>query len=281
MARVEVRRRKAGFLTGGVAAVLLVAGLAVGCTGDGDDGRGGSGGWDGGVDGSVEPDGDLGYDAWTGGADGSIDEPSRWLDWEGVVNARDVGGYAVSAGETIRWRVLLRGGDLDNLTQAGCEAMELDGVVTVIDLREDATQQASPAPGCVSARAAVEPVPMPKLLPASEQNYLALMEQAEPVIPAMFDALAAASAAPVYVHCVIGRDRASYAIALIMLALGADRQGVLEDFRLSNDVGIGVTDSHLEAVLDEIDAQGGIEAYLTGLGVTQQEIEAVRAWALE
>jgi len=270
------------FLVGG-----LVAGFYTGCTAD--DGSGGSGGWDGGVgldgsvgvDGSQNADGDLGYDAWTGGGDGSVDIPLRWLDWEGVVNARDVGGYAISTGETIRWGVLLRGGDLTNLSQAGCDAMELAGVVTVMDLREEATQQNSPAPECVSVNAAIQPVSMPKLLPASEQNYLALMEQAEPVIPEMFDALATAGGSPVYIHCVIGRDRASFAIALVMLALGADRQTVLEDFRLSNDVGIGVTDSHLEAVLDEIESQGGIETYLTGLGVTQQEINAVREWALE
>ncbi len=276
---------------GGVVTLFFVAGLVavllIGCTAD--DGSGGSGGLDGGegmdggvgLDGSYHVDGDMGYDGWTGGEDGSVDLPSRWLDWEGVVNARDVGGYAISTGETIRWGVLFRGGDLTNLTQAGCDAMELDRVVTVIDLREDATRQNSPAPECVSVNAAIQPVPMPKLLPASEQNYLALMEQAEPVVSGMFNALAAAGAAPVYIHCVIGRDRASYAIALVMLALGADRQAVLEDFRLSNDVGIGVTDSHLEAVLDEIDSRGGIETYLTGLGVTQQEINAVREWALE
>lgn len=269
------------FITG------LVAGFFSGCTAD--DGNGGSGGWDGGegmdgsvgLDGSYNLDGDMGYDACTGEGDGSVDNPSRWLDWEGVINARDVGGYAVSSGETIRWGVLFRGGDLTNLTQAGCDAMELAGVVTVMDLREEATQQSIPAHECVSTNAAIEPVPMPKLLPASEENYLALMDQAELVISAMFNALATAGAAPVYIHCVIGRDRASFAMALVMLALGADRQAVLEDFRLSNEVGIGVTDSHLEAVLDEIDSRGGIETYLTGLGVTQQEINALREWALE
>ena len=247
--------------------------LALSGCGDGQEGNG------------TGPDAEAGgHDAAyldDGGGDAHVDAPSRWLELEGVVNARDVGGYRVGTVDTLRWRVLLRGGDLSGLTQRGCDEFVALGVATVIDLRMESAQASSPPAACVSQNAEVVSVAMPKLLPASEENYLALMEAAKGVIPTLFQALSEADAAPVYIHCVIGRDRASFAVALVMAAVGADRQAILEDFRLSNDVGIGVEEAHLEAVLDEIDNNGGILTYLDGLGVTTAQLDAVKAWSLE
>jgi hypothetical protein len=232
------------------------------------------------VDGGL--DATAAVDSTTGSQkDGASDTPTRWLDFEGVVNARDVGGYPVAGNGTIRWGVLLRGGDLSSMTPNDCALMQTRAVATIIDLREQEAQTGTPPVACVHDHSAVQAVPMPKLLPASEENYLALMQQAEDQVPVLFSHLAAADAAPVYIHCVIGRDRASYATALVMLALGADRAAVLEDFRLSTEAGYTVVDAHLEAILDEIDAQGGINAYLYSLGVSQTEIDALKAWALE
>lgn len=240
------------------------------------DGRGGDG---------AGPDAQVGeHDAAyfdDGGGDAHVAAPTRWLDLEGVVNARDVGGYPAGAADTLRWRVLFRGGDLSGLTQQGCDEFVALGVSTVIDLRMESAQSSSPPAPCVRQNAEVVSVAMPKLLPANEENYLALMGAAEGVLPTMFHALSEADAAPVYIHCVIGRDRASFAVALVMAAVGADRQVILEDFRLSNDVGIGVDDAHLEAVLDEIDNNGGILSYLDSLGVTTAHLDAVKAWVLE
>jgi hypothetical protein len=122
---------------------------------------------------------------------------------------------------------------------------------------------------------------MPRILPPSEANYLALMDQTEASVALLFATLGQAGAGPAYLHCVIGRDRASFASALLLLALGADRAAVLEDFLLSNDAGIDVTAAHLEAVLDAVEDEGGIGPYLTRLGVTALELDQLRAWALE
>jgi len=262
-------------------AVILGLSLLVwtgGCGGDESDG----GGHDGGVgwDGVVETDSEVGNDPDGGEPDGSVDPPSRWIELDGVVNSRDVGGYEVAGGHTIRWRRILRGGTLSSLTPAGCTQHDALAVATVIDLRMTTTQTTDPPPTCVTDQVTLESVPMPKILPASVDNYLLLMDQTEAEVVNLFQIVGGADPSPIYVHCVIGRDRASWAIALLILALGADRATVLTEFGLSNDVGVTVVDAHMEAILDAIDAAGGIEPYLTGLGVTQAQVDNFRAWAL-
>jgi protein-tyrosine phosphatase len=256
----------------------LLGGAGTGCVDDSADGAydAGLGGDAGaGLDAAATADASVGA-----GTDAGDAPPSRWLALEGVINARDVGGYAATGQAQVRWRRLLRGGELSGLTAAGCAAFEQLGVATVVDLRAEAAQAAAPAPACVTAGADVVSVPMPKLLPASEDNYLRLMNETEAEVRLLFETLGQAGAAPVYVHCVIGRDRASYAVAVLLLALGADRAAVLADYRLSNDAGVTVQDAHLEAVLDAIDTAGGIEAWLDGLGVSQTARDALRGWAL-
>lgn len=242
------------------------------------------------TDGGAEPNdaGNPGSDVWTsedgtvgGDPDAAVDPPSRWLTLPDVVNARDVGGYAVAGGQHIRWRVILRGGQLSSLTAGGCGEFTDLTVAGVVDLRTEDERLAAPPPACVSDACEVHATPMPKILPPSEANYLALMAQAEASVVQMFADLASPDVAPVYVHCVIGRDRASFAVALILLALGADHATVLTEFALSNDAAITVDPAHLAAVLDEVEAQGGIDAYLTGLGVDPADLAGLRSWALE
>ncbi len=193
------------------------------------------------------------------------------------MNTRDIGGYPVAGGTSIRWRKLIRSGHVSSLTEAGCATFASEGIKTVIDLRMDPERGASPPSPCVTETAEVVPVAMEKILPPSAENYLALMERSGDAVAPLFAALAKVESYPVLYHCIIGRDRVNFANALIMSALGADRETILEEYRL----GEGVDDEWIEAVLDEIDRLGGIETYLTGAGVPPEHLEALRANALE
>ena len=135
--------------------------------------------------------------------------------------------------------------------------------------------QDEPAAGCVGDQATVVNVPMPKLLPDTTDNYIALFNETGS-IKNLFNVLGDADAYPVYVHCVIGRDRASFATALILKALGADRKTVIEEFRLSAEAGVAVKEECIEAVLDEIDDRGGIEKTLKDMGVTEAQLNTLR-----
>lgn len=192
-----------------------------------------------------------------------------------VVNARDLGGHALQGGFTVACGQIMRGGDLCSLGDPGCAELSQLGIKTVIDLREDKTQQSQPPTSCVTSQASVINAAMPKL-PVTPENYVALLRE-EVAVAAIFKTLGDASSYPVYIHCVIGRDRASFVTALVLLALGAERQTVIDEFELSEQAQVSVQTSCIEAVLDEIDKKGGIETYLKSLGVTTAQLDALRA----
>jgi len=223
------------------------------------------------------PDGGDGADGADVGGD-AAPTCERWVLAGQVTNARELGGWPLQGGAWVACGRLLRGGTLIGLDGAGCEAFAALGIRTVIDLRDQASQVARPPPACVGAAARVVQAPLPKLLPDTVATYLALLEERASIRLA-FEALAGADALPAYVHCEIGRARASVLAALLLLALGAERATVLEEFDLSNQAGVEVHAEHLEAVLDALDAQGGIEAYLEGAGVTSTALESFRARA--
>jgi protein-tyrosine phosphatase len=222
-----------------------------------------------------EPDSDTDADADADTDSGT--PPSRWIELEGAINTRDLGGYPVEGGKTIRWRTLVRSGHLSDLTETGCAAFDELGIVTVVDLRMDSERSESPQPECVTTTASVVPVAMQKILPPSAENYLALMEVSDDAVASLFSELSKADDYPVLYHCIIGRDRVNFATALIMSALGASRETILEEYRL----GEGVEDAWIEAVLDEVDGRGGIEPYLSAVGVPAADLEALRGLALE
>ena len=172
----------------------------------------------------------------------------------------------------------MRGGHLGNLTADGCQELSDLGIRKVIDLRMESTQQQTPPPACVTDQAAVVNAAMPKLLPDTEDNYLALMSETD-AVAAVFETLGSAAAYPVYIHCVIGRDRASFITALVLLALGASDQRVVDEFELSEDASVEVKTECIQAVIDEVNNRGGIEAYLRSAGVTTAQLEVLRSEA--
>ncbi|MCU0661202.1 MAG: tyrosine-protein phosphatase [Myxococcota bacterium] len=211
--------------------------------------------------------------------DSDVETCSRRVLTADVTNARDLGGWPV-AGGVVECSRILRGGALAKLSEKGCHELAELGVNTIVDLRAQAVQETTPDSACATQSTVHIPVPMPKLLPDTPENYLALLNETE-AIRAVFAALRDATSYPVYLHCEIGRDRASFITALILLALGATQQTVLEEFMLSNEAGVAVKAECLTAVLDEINRRGGIEVFLSASGVERPTIDALRRNALE
>src|SRR6185436_14450338 len=61
----------------------------------------------------------------------------RDLDWDGCVNARDLGGLPTVDGGITRRGVLVRSEAVERLSADGWRALRDHGVRTIIDLRED------------------------------------------------------------------------------------------------------------------------------------------------
>ncbi|MDE1950839.1 MAG: tyrosine-protein phosphatase [Burkholderiales bacterium] len=241
-------------------------------------------------------------------------EPSRILPLEGASNFRDLGGYAMQDGRRVRWRRLFRSDHLAGLTGADHQRLAGIGLAQVFDFRGVDESAAAPnqLPGVAQYSLAIEPTVVqrmrdlaaagrrltaPMVVELMKDLYRGLVDEHAPLYARLFEALLTADA-PLVFHCTAGKDRTGVAAALILLALGASRETVFQDFLLTNEcyrrpqmpptetpaealaVLWQVQPVFLETALDSIEAeQGGIEAYFErrlGLGRAARQALAER-----
>ena len=235
----------------------------------------------GGNTGGLTVGGSSGSAVHTGGVDGSDPAcaPGAWILVGQVPNARDLGGIALDSGAHLACDALYRGAAPVGLLDQGCADFDGLGIRTVIDLRTEYERLASPDSDCVVRQVSMVLAPMPTPYSVSPADYLADLDTTASVAIA-FNALGHESAYPVYFHCVYGRDRSGVLAAVILLALGASRDDVMTDYQLSVDGGVGAYPASLDAVLDNIDQLGGIEAYLATAGVPKADLANLRARAI-
>jgi len=197
------------------------------------------------------------------------------VDIEGVFNARQVG--ALQAGSaTLKDQTLIRSGDLHDLTDAGCAALDTLSVKTIIDLRDDPDLSSRPDRDCGNPERSTVLVSLPKLLPPNLDNYNLTLDAIEPKLPDLFSALGRADG-PALIHCVIGRDRATLVTSLVLLALGVNDEAVLANASSNQDASITVDAAWFAGAIDRIHAAGGIDPYLEERGVLAADLQALRA----
>lgn len=211
-------------------------------------------------------------------------EPGRWVHIEGAANTRDAGGYPTRDGQSVKRGMIYRSAKLNRLTSAGADAWRNLGVKTVIDFCNRLTpwpffggdvwsvQLASSVHGC--------PMSFSKDGPPEEFYIRGVQENAESYREA-FELLSDAENYPVLYHCAAGTDRTGVMSALLLSLLGVDRETIVADFRLSEQVDLPGSLLAMDALLDHVDAQGGIEAYLKSLGIERSTQQGVRQILLE
>jgi hypothetical protein len=192
------------------------------------------------------------------------------VDIGGVFNARHVGTLAAGS-KHLRDHILIRSGDLYDITEAGCATLGNLNLRTILDLRDEPNLSNRPDPSCGNAERSNVKVTLPKLLPPNVDNYNATLDATEPKLSALFTALVAANG-PVLIHCVIGRDRATLTTALVLLALGVDEATVLADATTNQDPSVAVEATWFSGAITRIQGAGGIEPYLLQHGVTAAQL---------
>ncbi len=170
----------------------------------------------------------------------------RWLALEGLDNIRDVGGLPLRDGGTTRRGVLLRSASLGYCTPSDIRHLvEEFGLRLVLDLRtwREIEREASPA---ALADSGVETVALSFIpeegreLPETEDDvdplvhiYLGyLRDRAENVVTGV---RRLAAAGPTLVHCAAGKDRTGVFVALVLDAVGVEREAVVADYALSGE----------------------------------------------
>jgi protein-tyrosine phosphatase len=196
-----------------------------------------------------------------------------------VENARGLGGIPAASQGVIKPGLLFRGPPLAGLTEAGCSAVAELGLRTVVDLRVESEVTLRPDDACVLDSAQLVAAPLPIPYNVSGTDYIADLDASESIAK-VFEVLGDEARYPVYVHCTWGRDRTGVLMAVVLLTLGVAPELIMHDYLVSEET-VGAYPSSLQAALDEIAARGGVDAYLAAAGVSAQQIEVLRAHAIE
>ena len=182
----------------------------------------------------------------------SASPSERLIQLEGGVNFRDIGGYAAGH-RTVRWGKVYRAGVLCYFTSNDRTTLGKLGVRAICDLRraEERSREPTQWPDA-SARGWSwedgESMPTIRAFAAQRSRdaagmraamldlYRALPNWMAPRIRGLFECIAN-DHVPLVVHCAAGKDRTGVAVAVLLAALGVDRDTILEDYLLTNGVG--------------------------------------------
>ena len=253
---------------------------------------------------------------------------------EGLHNFRDLGGLPLAAGGAVRPRVLYRSDALSALTDAGVGALSASLIGVIADFRTPFEQESAPdrlpadrtlevvelsvlegaltgAAGAAAAEGGPIDTGMASrilaTLPRLGDLYVQMLEHGAASFAEAARRVAASvddRPSAVLVHCTAGKDRTGVAVALILDAVGTERDAVIDDYAQSErnlagpwadrmlagieQMGAPLTPEIRELVTGTppaamvqafawIDERGGSADYLRSGGLTETELDRLRA----
>ena len=263
----------------------------------------------------------------------------RAIAFDGIENARDLGTLVMQDGQIVRTGMLVRSGNLSKATDNDVAVLkEKYRLTDVFDFRFEAEANAAPdriidgvsythlstlpnafIQGFSSSRPDTTKMDTrdiaavllkyafdPKAQAMARQLYPAIVTDtmAQRYYGAFLRGILRAEGGVLW-HCSQGKDRAGWASAFLLAALGADRETIVEDFDLSNQsyapaieamtakvremngdseavafvrAMVGVSRENFEATLDLIDQRyGSLSAYIENqLGFKKEEQQQLR-----
>jgi protein-tyrosine phosphatase len=175
----------------------------------------------------------------------------------GTDNFRSLNGLPTRDGRRIAGHALLRSDQLHRLGEPDWAVLRALGVRTVCDLRTEAERRKYPnrLPAAGIEQVAIELISDVRVDPALTAPLRARpdAEGAAGMMMEIYRRLPASLAphlgtliglldegrAPVLVHCVAGKDRTGFAVAVMLHALGVEEDSILGDYLLSRRSGDG------------------------------------------
>jgi protein-tyrosine phosphatase len=246
---------------------------------------------------------------------------SHIKDFKSLLNFRDIGGIPASGKRWIKEGIVFRSANPDRLHNADLDKLRSLNIRTIIDLRapyelskryksvDHADKLSLPLDFQQTTRERLRPVIYKRdaenvISDISNDIYLEILDASGPAFRQVMELLASPDRSPVLIHCQAGKDRTGIIIALIMLAIGVERELIISDFMKSNEAllpyfkkiflirkiiffgffprrnmlfAVKVKQRNIESVLDRIEFQyGGIEGYLRYAGFDPSGLEKVR-----
>lgn len=167
----------------------------------------------------------------------------RALNFEGMLNARDLGGLPVGGAQT-RWKSLVRSDSTARLTPRGTQAIVDYGIRTVIDLRFPVELQQNPSSFASNGR---QPVyhccsllgeSWPNWVARGAQSdesywYSSFLDCSQPEMRRVLELIADAPAGGVLFHCTAGKDRTGVAAMLLLALAGVPDEAIATDYAMT------------------------------------------------
>ncbi|MDP3907081.1 tyrosine-protein phosphatase [Novosphingobium sp.] len=197
---------------------------------------------------------------------------TRVLPLSGIHNFRDYGLYPVAGGGRVRAGLLWRSAQHGDATDADLDTVKGLGIGTVVDLRGNSERDANPCrryPGFAAevlfhdgetaglhVQAAASNPSATEARAAMQRLYegIAYRPTLTPMISCYFNVLRQRDDASL-VHCVAGKDRTGFAVALLHHVLGVHADDIMADYLLTNVA--GNIDRRIAAGAEQIRARYG------------------------
>jgi protein-tyrosine phosphatase len=180
----------------------------------------------------------------------------RLLNFEGIANFRDLGGYTTADGRQVKWGVLYRTATLAHSSNADLQGIDRLGLTTLVDFRSAAEKEAEP--NRLPTPAGFDVVEIPTLDDGNKAMVGEIMARIEsgnfdgfdpdalmldanrqfastftPQFRQFVNTVLEADGEPVAWNCSAGKDRTGFAAAILLRILGVPQEVVLQDYMAS------------------------------------------------
>ncbi len=217
-----------------------------------------------------------------------------------MVNLRDLGGYPTADGRVTAWERLFRGDTPTGLSEADLQWLLDRDVTTIIDLRSGEEVRQRPDQLAALPQFTYHHVSLAggDMLPNLEadvgRGYFGVLERKVGICAVL--RLIAAAPGGVLFHCTAGKDRTGMTAMLLLSLVGVGRADILADYQVSETyleelisrlkaswaempayAGLSKR-AYMETCMDLLaERYGSVPDYLRAIGLTNAELEALRA----
>ena len=216
-------------------------------------------------------------------------EDYRLLPMDGAHNTRELGGYKTTDGKSIKWGMLYRSDKLSDISDTDQAYLQDLGIKKIIDFRSKEEKEEDPdiipkgidyieMPISVDGamRSKIEAVLKGEtnkdvksfLIDANKEFVSNYTDVYEDFLRNLID-----DDGPALFHCTAGKDRAGFAAAITLIALGVSKEDVINDYMKTNQF----TKERIEEIIGQIELmtlyQTDAEILRPLLGVDREYIE--------
>tara|TARA_Y100001970_G_scaffold109496_1_gene136759 strand:+ start:4122 stop:4997 length:876 start_codon:yes stop_codon:yes gene_type:complete len=192
-------------------------------------------------------------------------EEYRLLPMDGAYNTRELGGYKTTDGKSVKWGMLFRSDKLSDISETDQKYLQNLGIKRIVDFRSEGEKTEDPnnipeginyieTPINVDGamRSKIEAVLKGEtnkeiksfLVDANKEFVTNYTDVYENFLKGLID-----EDGPTLFHCTAGKDRAGFAAAITLIALGVSREDVIKDYMKTNVF----TKNRIDEMIDKIE----------------------------